>query len=190
MTDFNLRQLVREVLSTSLMPDPRDVATEVLRRISDDDLRVALAQCLSDVVREQIRASRNSGGIPPLPPSPVEPPVTPAIRLVEPPASAITKAPVSQVHRSSKVASYRALGQKWLRERMYVSGDPREWKFMGDCGFADLMFAASQRREQAAQTNAAADRYEQLAALLRVHGVALVKELPADVLRGLGDVAA
>ncbi|MFJ9771151.1 hypothetical protein ACIRVF_07900 [Kitasatospora sp. NPDC101157] len=190
--DFNLRKLIREVLNTSTMPDPHDVAREVLRRIHDDDLRTALSQCLSDVVREQIRAGRNGdGGGPPLPPMPTPAagrPQTPTVRLVDP--APINTAKVPQAQRSAKVAAYRAFGQQWLRERMYVSGDPRGWKFMGDCTFDDLMFAAAQRRDQAARTTAVAERCERLAALLHTHGVTLVKELPADVLSGIEDVAA
>lgn len=188
--DFNLRKLIREVLNTSTMPDPHDVAREVLRRIHDDDLRTALGQCLSDVVREQIRAGRNGdGGMPPLPSTPRLPVApTPAVRLVKPETTATVQPPPAQ--RSAKVAAYRALGQQWLRERMYVSSDPREWKFMGDCTFDDLMFAAAQRRDQAARTVAVADRCERVARLLQAHGVKLVKELPADVLCGIEDVAA
>jgi hypothetical protein len=63
VANFNLRHLVRAVLADSTMTDPHALAAEVSRRIDDADLRPALEQCLANVVREEIRSSRN-GGLP------------------------------------------------------------------------------------------------------------------------------
>lgn len=204
VTDFNLRHLVREVLAASTMNDPHALAGEVLRRIPKDDYKAALQQCLANMVREEIRSHRN-GGLPPLAPAPSGPKSPPPPRLtlhrqpqvmtespgrVPRPVAASVPAPVRPPARSAKVAAIRASGPKWLEERYNVGADPREWKRLGDCSFSDLMFAAGQRRDQAARTSAAAERLEALADLLRAHGVERVRDLPASVLASAGGAAA
>jgi hypothetical protein len=207
-TDFNLRRLVRDVLATSDLADPHALAGEVLGRIKDCDLRPALGQVLASMVREEIRSHRN-GGLPPLGPTSSGPgprphsPAAPRLTLhtqpevmAESPGGVprpIVKSGPSEGRRSArsaKVAAIRASGPKWLEERYNVGADPREWKRLGDCGFAELMFAAGQRRDQAARTSAAAERLESLAELLRVHGVERVRDLPAPVLASAGGAAA
>lgn len=188
MNDFNLRKLVREVLDTSTMADPHDIADEVLRRIDDEDLRPALRQCLTDVVREQIRQSRNAFQPPAPNPVPPPPPVSP-VRAVPPVPQVMQELPGGapamkpKPARSAKVAAIREHHQRWLRERLYASSDPRKWKFLGDCGFDDLMFAAGQRREDARRTSAVAQELERLAELVRQYGVARVRDLPEHILR-------
>lgn len=205
MSDFNLRHLVRDVLASSELTDPHALADEVLDRIDDCELRPALGQVLASMVREEIRSHRN-GGLPPLAPSPSAPkssPAPPRLTLhrqsqvmaespgpVPRPVATSAPTPVRPPARSAKVAAIRAAGPKWLEERYNVGADPREWKRLGDCGFSDLMFAAGQRREQAARTSAAAERLEGLAELLRSHGVERVRDLPASVLASAGGAAA
>lgn len=203
-TDFNLRRLVRDVLATSDLADPHALAGEVLDRIADCDLRPALGQVLASMVREEIRSHRG-GGLPPLPSAPPfsGPPIGPRLTLhrqpqvmaespgpVPRPVAKSAPAPIRQPGRSAKVAAIRAAGPKWLEERYNVGADPREWKRLGDCGFSELMFAAGQRREQAARTSAVAERLEGLAELVRAHGVDRVRDLPASVLAQAGGAAA
>jgi len=208
LTEFSLRHLIREVLDTSTMNDPHAIAAEVVGRIEDGDLRAALEQCLSHVVREEIRSSRN-GGLPSVPStlttSSAHPSHQTAPRLTlhtQPEQAVMTeqpggvprpvvKAPPARLPvRSAKVAAIRESGPKWLRDRLNTGADPREWKRIGDCSFTDLMFAAGQRREQAARTSAAAERLEALAELVRTHGVQRVRDLPASVLASVGGAAA
>lgn len=204
MTDFSLRHLIREVLDSSTMNDPHSIAPEVLRRVEDGDLRAALGECLPAMVREMIRASRN-GGIPNLsatPPAGPRPaprltlhaqPSTPEVMSEAPgtgPMASVGRRPVAKPGRSAKVAAIRESGPKWLRDRLNTGADPREWKRIGDCSFSDLMFAAAQRRDQAARTSAAAERLEALAELVRAHGVGRVRDLPESVLAQVGGAAA
>jgi hypothetical protein len=197
VTDFNLRHLIREVLDSSTLSDPHAIAAEVARRIDDADLRTALEQCLADPVREEIRRNRN-GGLPTLtPPPPSSPRLTlhtqPAVMAEQPggaPRPVIKTTPARPVGRSAKVAAIRESGPRWLRDRLNTGAEPREWKRIGDCTFTDLMFAAAQRRDQAARTSAAAERLERLAELLRTHGVDRVRDLPASVLAQVGGAAA
>jgi hypothetical protein len=200
VTDFNLRHVVREVLAASTMNDPHALAGEVLRRISKDDYKAALQQCLANMVREEIRSHRN-GGFLSAPPQRSAPPRltlhagsdTPEVMSEHPgsgPMASVGRAPAKKPGRSAKVAAIRASGPKWLTDRLYTSADPREWKRVGDCSFTDLMFAAGQRRDQAARTSAAADRLEVLAELVRKYKVDRVRDLPASVLAEVGGAAA
>ena len=206
-TDFNLRHLVRDVLATSELTDPHALADEVLDRINDCDLRPALGQVLASMVREEIRDQRNrpGGGIPSLPSPPTPPPGPSTRRLtlhsrpqvmtespgpVPRPVATSVPSPGRRSARSAKVAAIRAAGPKWLEDRYCVGAGDDSWKLLGDCGFSDLMFAAGQRREQAARTSAVAERLEVLAELVRSHGVSRVRDLPASVLAGVGGAAA
>lgn len=200
MSDFNLRHLVRDVLASSTMTDPHDLAAEVLRRIDDSDLRTALGQVLASMVREEIRDSR--GGLPSIPRQPSSPQAPRLTLHTRPDArQAMAEhpggwAPSSKPHpstrpvRSAKVAAIRAAGPRWLEDRYNTGADPSEWKRLGDCGFSDLMFAVQQRRDQAARTSAVAERLESLAELLRAHGVERVRDLPETVLSSVGGAAA
>ncbi|MFG2638549.1 hypothetical protein ACGFX8_32975 [Streptomyces sp. NPDC048362] len=206
MSDFNLRHLVRDVQASSELTDPHALADEILDRIDDCDLRPALGQVLTGMVREEIRISRN-GGLPPLPsaPLPSPKPAGPRLTLHTQP-QVMTESPVPVVRStakkpptptparppgySAKVAAIRAAGPKWLGHRLHTSADPREWKQIGDCSFSDLMFAVRQRREQAARTTAKADWFENLAELVHAHGVGRVRDLPASVLAEAGGAAA
>jgi hypothetical protein len=202
MSDFNLRHLVRGVLASSELTDPHALADEILDRIDDADLRPALGQVLASMVREEIRERRNRHSLAlPAPAVRRTPPVTSAPRLTlhtqsevmtEPPGPVprpMVK-PTPRPARSAKVAAIRAAAPKWLEDRYCVGGGDDDWKFLGDCGFTDLMFAAGQRREQAARTSAVAERLEGLAELVRTHGVERVRDLPASVLDSVGGAAA
>lgn len=208
--DFSLRHLIREVLDTSDLTDPQDLAVEVQSRIRPSQYEEALSQLLPALVREMIRLSRNGNQVPPETPPPTKPAAPapqPVLTLSRPapaeqpaPKRAMAMvmselpggvaAPPRPVYRSAKVAAYQDLGMKWLSERLNTSQDPRAWKRLGDACFDDLMFAAGQRRDQAARTNAKAAEYEALAKLVRAYGVERVRDLPEDVLRGIKDMAA
>lgn len=196
MTDFSLRHLIREFLDSTTMSDPHTIAPEVLRRISDKDLKAALGECLPLMVREMIRCSR-SGGFSSAPvPSRLDLHAGPdesEVMSEHPgsgPMASVGRLPARKPGRSAKVAAIRASGPKWLNDRLRTGADPREWKLIGDCSFSDLMFAVAERRVQVARTAAVAERFERLAELVRVYGVERVRDLPASVLAQVGGVAA
>lgn len=82
--------------------------------------------------------------------------------------------------RSWKVQAIRANWERMLAQRVYSAGG---WKLLRDCTRDDLLFAAAERRENAARSIAVAERYDALADLLASHGVAAVGDLPADAHR-------
>lgn len=177
MSDFNLRQLVRDVLTASTMADPRDLASEVFRRIDPDDYAAALTQCLPDIVREQIRASRNRVDEVTLELEHAPATEVPVMAEMPGPVGRTKQRPV----KSAKVAGIRDWWQTKLRERVHIGSS--EWRLLGDCTFADLMFAAQERRSIAAANSVKASEYAGLAEALQAHGVERVRDLPADALR-------
>jgi hypothetical protein len=154
VSDFNLRALVREVSDESGAADPTVLADAVYKRVAAKDRPAALREALRHFVRLNVSIDR----------------MTPAVqeRSDDKPAG-----------RSWKRDGIRQGWRAHLRQRLHVADG---WKFLGDCGFDDLMFAAAERREIASRTMAAADRYEALAKLLANHNVTRVADLPDEVL--------
>lgn len=150
-TDFNLRQVIREVLRSSTMADPGQVADEVMRRIPTKMIKAALTQVLRDVVRQVMSEERG------------------AHRGLTP-----TAGPT----RSAKVSGIRDGWQKRLRDRVHVGAS--EWKLLGSCTYDDLLFAASERREIAESNAAMARQYDAWARLINKHDVATFGDLPAE----------
>jgi hypothetical protein len=92
----------------------------------------------------------------------------------------------SQSGRSSKVAGIADWWTAAMRDRVHVDGGQ---KMLGDCTFADLMFAAAERRQQARWNEAKADQYEALAKKLREHDVECVSGLPRSAVDEWGNAA-
>lgn len=153
MTDFKLRHLVRDVLRTSTLADPGDIAEEVLRRIPTRQVRVALAQALRLYVRQVNSEERIS-------------------HRGEPATEA--QAP----NRSAKVSGIRDGWQKRLRDRVHVGKG--EWKFLAACTYDDLLAAAAERRELAERNQAWARQYDTWARLLTEHDVKTFGDLPTE----------
>lgn len=152
-SEQNLRVLVHEVLETSTMPDPGDVAEEVFRRVPPEEHGEALRQTLRLFVRQVIGELRVGN---------------PSTR------------PAANSGRSAKVRAIRDAWQRRLADRVHV-GDS-EWKFLRDCTRDDLLAAAAERRKLAERNAAWARTYDGWARLLTEHGVATFGELPAEVL--------
>lgn len=166
-SDFVLRQVVREVLDTSLLSDPRELAVEVFTRIGATQRAEALQQALTVVVRQVISEQRHVTHI--ADPTRVQRPTT---------SSGPTRA-----------GMVREWWQRSLRDRIHVGQS--NWKPLGDCTYDDIVFAAEERREQASRNNAKARQYQFLAGLLTDHDVKRVRDLPVETLaRTLGTAAA
>lgn len=160
MSDFILRQLVRDILAETDAADPGEIAGQVMARIPPRMIRVALSQALRLYVRQVISETRTA-----------HPPVAP-----------------TAINRSAKVAAIRDGWQKRLRDRVHVGGS--EWKFLADCTYEDLIAAASERRQMADRNNAWARTYDAWARLLTEHNVTTFGELPAaEQMQALGRAA-
>lgn len=149
----NLNELIAAA-QDDVGPDPHDIAARVEPLIPETERHaVFLALLARYIVDTKPRLTQVLG--------PVRSPTAP-------PAA-----------RSAKVAAYREHA-RFLR--LNVNVGPGERKWMEDCTYADLMFAAHNRRQKAAETVAAAEQYEELAALLKQHRATTVGRLPRRVL--------
>lgn len=157
---MNLRSLVTQVLKSSVLADPEDIAAEVMRRIQPGSERDALAQALPTFVRTTISSQRSSLGSTPTPPIPGQ-----------------------GVAFHQRGVSVREGWQRALRDREM---DPHDgWIFLGDATVENLERMAARRDQQAAANHTKARRLRALAAALVEHDVERVKDLPADALMPL-----
>jgi hypothetical protein len=181
MSEFNLRQLIREVLRSSTMADPGDVATEVMRRIPARMIKTALTQVLRDVVRQVMSEERgkNSGAA-----TVVETPPPPALRIAQPTLDdeSSTPPPKPVPNRSWKRQAISDGWQKRLTDRIHVGQNARDWKLLRACTYEDLLFAATERRSLADSNAAVARQYDAWARLMNEHDVATFGDLPAEAL--------
>ena len=155
-TDFDLRALVVATLKSSITPDPGAIADAVFASIGERDQPAALQQTLRLFVRQVHSESRLS------------------TQISEPAPGG------GNSGHSSKVAGIRDAWQKSLRDAVHVGAG--QWKYLGDCGAADLLACAEQRREMAARNRAKAAQYDILRTLVLDHGVDRVRDLPANIL--------
>jgi hypothetical protein len=160
---FNLRNLIREVFDSTEIVGPDALIEPVMARIPDECVHEALRQALRSEVRIVMDTRRGSNPL-----------------LTSQRASASNDKPWTRPY-SWKVDGWR---EKWLRDQVVVDED-HAWKPLGDCTMSDLLYAATYRRKLASQNNAIADRYENIAAKLKEHGVDSVRELPDDALEEL-----
>jgi len=157
VSNFDLQQLVKDVLENSELNDPRDIAAEVSRQTPSKVLREAYEIALVDYVRNvSINNTRSN---------PIIRGRTPRIKT-----------------GSAKRIGIRDWWQRAMRDRVYIDSNQKIWKPLGDCGFDDLMLAADSRRAKADAINAKADQFERLANLLKEYGVDCVSELPREAI--------
>lgn len=153
---FGLRTVVLGVLDdeTLNLTDFGDIADETFRRIPKAGREAALQQALRTFVRQVVSEQRAQLSI--------SPPTLPL-----------------NAGRSAKGAAIRA----WSKQLRQIISTETGQKMLGDCAYADLVFAAQERRDIASRNRAKAQQYELLASLLTEHNAALVRDLPTDVLR-------
>jgi len=162
MSDFNLRAAVREVIDSTDLADPRDVAAKVAESIAGRDLRRALTEALATFVRVEFGRGRMTSGRPSL------------------------DRPENGSARSAKVSAFRAHAEQWrkkLRDRVHVGAS--HWLLLADCSFENLTTAAEERRQLAVANGVAAERYERYAKAVEAAGVERFGDLPESTLRDL-----
>lgn len=156
MTEFNLRQVVRDVLRESDEADPGVIAGQVIARIPKSAYGAALSQAMRLFVRQVVSETRTSNA----PPSNVRP--------IRPTPS-----------KSWKGQGIRDNWQRRLKDRVHVGRS--EWKLLGQCTYADLMAAASERQELADRNRAWARQYRAYASAVEEAEVETFADLPAEV---------
>lgn len=176
---FDLNALIEQAVMESNAADPRDLAVIVLQRIPEECAQAVLAAVLPRYVQDRLAKRRSVNRI--LGWSPQE---RHGAASGGHPAFARSKANPA-IGRSRKVAGIREQWKAALRDSVHAAKD--SWLMLGDCDYEALIFAATERQENAERNLAKAQRYRDLAGRLEKHGVATVKQLPDSVLRGFFD---
>jgi hypothetical protein len=159
MSDFDIRAAIREVVDSSDLTDPGEIAAKVAEQVPAPKLRHVLAMVLRDYVRVELHRYRTWR-------KPVEPAPKPA--------------------RSPHQAAVR----EWVRVlRQPVAVEENVWKQFGECSADDLAFLAGDRRQNAADSIAAAERFEKYAAALDESGAETVADLSDAVIASIEDGA-
>lgn len=180
MSDFCLRQLIREVLTTSEDTEPSVIWLEVRSRMGNGDFREACDQFGPEAVRQEIGRDRrraDAGHQAAEAPS----------HVVPEPRRKEKTVTYQDTHGgtcvSPQVAALRELSQapysNELRERWFGH---EGWVFFGDFTVDDCRFAADLRRKQAQRNEAEAAKLDHWAQLLLKHRVSRIADLPASVL--------
>ena len=129
VTTFDLNAVVSTVLDDTELTDPRQVAAAAAARIPAKDRLAALTLALDPYVREAMQRRRQRN------------PVVGA----------------RATGRSAKVAAIRNWWERAMQDRVNVGPRATDWKQLGDCGYDDLMYAASTRWEKAREVSADGD---------------------------------
>lgn len=156
MSEFNLNALIESVRE-STGPNADDIAAKVQPLIPESERSAVELFLLTRYV------ANTRPGL--------------ARRLAHPQQSP-PPSRTTRTQRSAKVAALQAHARFLRAEIVTESGE----KWLADCSYDDLMFAAALRRKHAADTISAAEAHEALAKLVRKHRVARVGDLPAAVL--------
>ena len=157
---MSVRTHIRQVIESSSLSDPHDIAAKVIESASRAEQREWLAEALPSMVVEVMRLDRNR-------------------------AMSMTHEARRPV-RSAKVAGVRDWWSKFLESRIAVDG---VWKPVGELDAADLRSVIAEREKLAAEITAQAGRYAHLLSLLAEFKVATVAELPRDAVAAVEAVA-
>ena len=159
MTDFSLTELIESV-EWDAGPAAADIARRVEPLIPENHRREVLILLLTRYIATMKPRLSTIGPEPEPEPVPVP-------------------TPGKQTNGSAKVKAYQRYA-KFFHIPVNVARNTDKW--MGDCTYDDLRYAANLRHQKAAETVAAAEEYELLANLVKERNVTTVKELsPADL---------
>lgn len=162
---MGIRKLASEIVEASTNNDLDQMATTLLDQVSDEDLRAALGELARSVIRDAIAARRNR-------PIPI----------------AARSAPPNNAGGSWWVEGMREAHQAKLRDLFHVGGG--QWKRLAEMTYADLVFAAEERRDNAKRSLAHADKLDTWAATVQRLGVEHFGDLPETEITHLLEEAA
>ncbi len=150
--ELDLTGLIREHVEASDDLDPRVIADAIVAALPDDLLREALRATLPDRVRTFHRHRRNVHGSPGSAPG------------------------------SRRWNGIRDVADELAIFRRAVAIGPADWRALGSLVRDQVLMVAEDRRMQARATDAQADRFEKLAALMKRRRAKVVSDLsPAEV---------
>lgn len=152
-------KIIRELLATTELTDPAEVAEAALAEMSEEDKAEALRPLMREAARQAMGAQRSG-------------------RASDAPVQ-IERTPL----KSRKLASARTFAARFLSHRFYAG--EAGWKLLADATSTDLVAAAQERRSLAEANAREADWYEKLSKALETHQATTLSELPAEVLTEL-----
>ena len=165
--NYDIRSELSSFIDETELTDPTAISAAFVTKVPAKELRSALEWALREKVRQTLSQRRAANPI--LTKDPV---------VINSDGSVRTRRPASQLNSSAsvKAASIRERHQKWLRDLVHVDG-VNQYKPLGECTYADLMFAAESRRQSAADNLAKAERFEEIAKLVKRKRVKTVADL-------------
>lgn len=178
--EFDLDATIREVLATSTVAIPRDIAIDVAARIPDEALADVVAGLLPPRIRQVIRKQRYSDRYN------AQRRAQSENRAVRAPARGSTHSTqTTDDDAPDTVGSGRWQGAASIthdpkRWRVAIDG---EWMLLGDCTADHVKVAILAYRKLAAANEAIADRYCDLRDTMIAEGASKVADLPDDVVR-------
>lgn len=152
--EFDIHELIREVIDTSGLADPGEIADAVMDKIGDSDLRTALHSVLRAAVREIFRGHRDS----------------------------VLAASRAGVSRANQVRDWYVQTLQ-VRLHVGDSDGAPVWALFGDCSQAELEFVVNERREVARANALQAKRYEAVQSRMKAKRAKFVRDLSAEDLR-------
>lgn len=160
-TEFDLGVLVREHIKRHKSPDPFEIADDVIKEISDEELQAIVELLLPVYVRERLDAYRRSQ----------------------------QQRKRSKKGKKSTSAKWEAADDEWdaiFWTSVYIPGIGR--KFLGDCTKNDVAAIVSDYEDLAASNQAMANAYNEILGLMKRRRVTIASELPAElVIEAFGD---
>jgi len=162
---FDLRHLVREIVSSQDCWDLDDLIAEVVRKTPRRDLWIAYRTALREYARIELGNTTSS---------------RPDHDHADAHAPDVGPGPIPNITRSRA-----ALARAGFRRQIHVG--PGAWKVLGLCTAGELLNAAAECDVMADANAKSARRYRLLASTMAEHGVTLVQDLPAEIVERIFD---
>ena len=152
-TSVSLRQQIRELINTTSLTDPHEVAAKLVESATAEDRELWLMDATVAVCAEVMRTERNAS-------------------IADMRGRESRRTP----SKSAKVAGIRDHWARFCAARIPVDG---RWTTVGALDAESLPLVIEERRRQAAAMSAQADLYERLLSLVVQHKARSVSALPA-----------
>jgi hypothetical protein len=177
MTEEELRQYsivteVRRAVRETDETDAHEIGRKVAENVPAENLRTALAIACAYLVKVQFARERMTHLRTPTPDSELD-----ALARQR-------EAGIAHSAESPRIKRQQALAERWretLRLRVHIGNGQR--RMLGALTYENLMYAAAERQQIAAQNTANAMLYARLADAVRMAKVTHVQDLPESVLR-------
>ncbi len=178
---FSLRALIREKMQEGHEPAPAKIADTIADEVPSKYLRLALSQALPYLVRDEIRKLRHAAFGRHAEES------TDGAKRAAPSDALVAAASGEEVDEPTEGAKARGGTLAFTIYQVPVSFGPGHWKYLGDCTREEMLDCARSLKERAAENQARADSYQELADYMQAEGIEVVRDVEAEKLREIVD---